>query len=136
MIEKLEDVLGEKADDVALGNILRNTILEQDLEDIRANPNVQRYVVEQHYIYPRNYNLIQYIMANDGFDYISVEDMSNNVEGLDVEGVADIDEDYDGSILDDSGETFYNDNFRNLNKAREDKAAELLEQGIKPLDFN
>lgn len=73
-------------------------------------------------------------MPNDGLDYIAPEDM--NVEGMDIEGITDIDEEYDGSILDDSGEAFYNDNFRNLNKAREDRATELIEQGLKPLDFN
>lgn len=70
---------------------------------------------------------------DDGMTYIAPDEM---IEGADIEGISDIDEDVDGDILDNSGEAFYNENYAALQRAREQKANELVEGGVKLIDFN
>lgn len=69
----------------------------------------------------------------DGMTYIAPDEM---IEGADIEGISDIDEEVDSDILDNSGEAFYNENYSALQRAREQKANELIESGVQPIDFN
>jgi hypothetical protein len=69
-------------------------------------------------------------MEDTGMSYIAPDEM---VEGADIEGLTDIDEGPDESIIDNSGNAYYDQNYSALEKARTDRANEL---GIKPIDFN
>jgi hypothetical protein len=73
-------------------------------------------------------------MENNGLTYIAPDEMLDgvNIEGI-TEGISDIDGEIDEGIIDNSGDSFYNQNYTLLEQARAEKAAEL---GIKPIDFN